>query len=103
MIRFKRTKLEFSALNNSYIIGDMKTLVESSIFTTVVHVIKEYAIFLIDPKGIVVTWNKGAESIKGYTQEEILGQNYSILFTLEDQASGEPTQQLTEALRMGVY
>ncbi|MDP4215625.1 MAG: PAS domain-containing sensor histidine kinase [Bacteroidota bacterium] len=65
--------------------------------------IKDYAIFLIDPEGRVMSWNKGAEQIKGYTEAEILGKPISIFYTEEDNQRGEPFLNLKRALDEGRY
>ncbi|MDQ6872895.1 MAG: PAS domain S-box protein, partial [Gemmatimonadota bacterium] len=44
----------------------------------------DYAIFMLDAKGCVASWNKGAHHIKGYARDEILGQNFSVFYTAED-------------------
>jgi PAS domain S-box-containing protein len=61
----------------------------------------DYAIILIDPEGRVSSWNPGAERILGYTQEEIIGQPLSRIFTLEDIQAGEPEQELEAAKASG--
>jgi PAS domain S-box-containing protein len=65
--------------------------------------IKNYAIFATDKDGIVISWNKGAERVKGYTEEEIIGQFYGILHPDEYQHSGVPEKELETALDKGVY
>ena len=65
--------------------------------------VKDYAIFFIDPKGRVKSWNKGAEQIKGYTEAEIVGQHISVFYTDEDNRLGEPFQNLQRALEEGHY
>ena len=60
-----------------------------------------YAIFTLDPEGRVVSWNRGAEKVFGYTQAEITGESGRILFTPEDQASGVPERELEEAAVTG--
>lgn len=50
----------------------------------VFHEVEDYAIILLDPSGQILTWNKGAEKIKGYTPEEIIGKNYRLFYTSED-------------------
>lgn len=72
-------------------------------FAFLVRHIKDYAIFLIDPEGRVISWNKGAEQIKGYTEAEILGQPISIFYTDEDNRLGEPDHNLRRALEEGRY
>jgi PAS domain S-box-containing protein len=52
------------------------------------------ALYLLAPDGTVETWNAGAEKIKGYAPEEIIGQNFSLFFTPEDRANGEPARIL---------
>jgi len=63
--------------------------------------VKDYAIFLIDPEGRVVNWNKGATRIYGYTNDEIIGQNISRFFTPEDATEGLPQQELATAVASG--
>ena len=72
-------------------------------FHLLVEGCKEYAIYMLDPKGHITTWNSGAERIKGYTAPEILGQHYSLFFTPEDQAAGVPARALEAAAREGQY
>jgi PAS domain S-box-containing protein len=57
--------------------------------------VQEYAIVTLDPLGNILTWNAGAERIKGYTAEEIVGRNFSCLFTPSDVARGHPEELLT--------
>lgn len=68
-----------------------------------VHHIKDYAIFLIDPEGRVMSWNQGAQQIKGYTEAEIIGKPISIFYTDEDNQQGEPFLNLKRALEEGRY
>jgi PAS domain S-box-containing protein len=56
--------------------------------------IQDYAIFMLDPRGQVVSWNAGAERIKGYTADEIIGQNFSCFFPPEDSKLGRPEEML---------
>ena len=65
--------------------------------------VKDYAIFATDTKGIITAWNKGAERIKGYTEEEAIGQFYGILHTYEYQQAGTPQKELELALKNGVF
>jgi PAS domain S-box-containing protein len=66
-----------------------------------VETVRDYAIFLLDVDGHVMTWNPGAERIKGFTAPEILGEHFSIFYTHEDQVRGRPQAMLEEALRDG--
>jgi PAS domain S-box-containing protein len=70
-------------------------------FRLLVQSVQEYAIFNLDPLGNVVTWNNGAERLKGYRAEEILGKHFSAFYPLEDVASGKPKQILEEAVQTG--
>jgi two-component system, LuxR family, sensor kinase FixL len=72
-------------------------------FGFLVRHVKDYAIFLIDPEGRVMSWNKGAERIKGYSEAEIIGQPISIFYTDEDNRRGEPYLNLRRALEEGRY
>ena len=70
-------------------------------FRHLVQAVVDYAIFQVDTKGVVATWNTGAERIKGYTAEEIIGQHFSRFYTEEDQAKGLPARALEEAQQNG--
>lgn len=75
---------------------------EKSLGLLVQH-IKDYAIFLVDPEGRVISWNKGAQQIKGYAEDEVLGKSISIFYTDEEAASGEPFRNLKRALENGRF
>jgi hypothetical protein len=70
-------------------------------FHILVDSVEEYAIYLLDPTGNVVTWNKGAQKIKGYTAKEIVGKNFACFYTAEDVAADRPQRNLREAARRG--
>lgn len=72
-------------------------------YRTLVEAISDYAIFMLDPDGHVVSWNSGARRFKGYTPEEILGQHFSRFYTPEDQAIGLPATALATARREGRF
>ena len=65
--------------------------------------VRDYAIFTLDPSGIVTNWNAGAEQIKGYTEQEIVGRHFSTFYTEADRASGLPARALETAAREGRY
>jgi PAS domain S-box-containing protein len=65
--------------------------------------IKEFAIFRVDPQGLIASWNTGAERVKGYTAEEAIGQPFAMLFTPEDAAAGKPEWEMRQAAEKGVY
>lgn len=70
-------------------------------FRLLVHAVKDYAIFMLDPKGGVVSWNEGAQRAKGYRASEIIGQNFSKFYTPEDVASGLPEELIRVATERG--
>jgi PAS domain S-box-containing protein len=72
-------------------------------FRLLVEGIKDYAIFMLDAHGRVVSWNPGAERIKGYRANEILGRDFSVFFTPEDIERGEPQRVLEIAAYDGRY
>ena len=68
-------------------------------FRLLVHSVKDYAIFMLDPSGIVTSWNEGAERIKQYTAREIIGRHFSTFYPPEDLA--KPAWELEVAMRDG--
>src|SRR5215216_1015854 len=72
-------------------------------FRLLVEGVRDYAIFMLDPTGRIESWNEGARRIKGYSQEEILGQHFSIFYPPEDVERGKPERELREAEAKGVY
>src|ERR1700676_1476037 len=63
--------------------------------------VQDYAIFMLDPQGMVVSWNAGAERIKGYRGEQIIGHNFSCFFPPEDIKRGRPDEVLRKATASG--
>jgi len=72
-------------------------------FRLLVEAVKDYGIFMLDPAGNVSSWNPGAEKIKGYKAEEIIGQHVSCFYTAEDVAAGKPQRGLQIALEEGRF
>jgi len=70
-------------------------------FRLLIEGVKEYAIFRLDPLGHVVSWNAGAERLKGYRAEEIIGKHFSLFYPREDLIRGTPEQNLEEAAQRG--
>ena len=66
-----------------------------------VESVRDYAIFMLDPDGIVQSWNAGAQAIKGYRPEEIIGRHFRAFYTPEDQAAGKPDLELETARAQG--
>src|SRR5881398_1321674 len=70
-------------------------------FHILVDSVEEYAIYMLGPHGNVITWNTGAEKIKGYSTEEIIGKNFASFYTADEVAAGKPQRNLREATRRG--
>jgi PAS domain S-box-containing protein len=70
-------------------------------FRLLVESVEEYAIYMLDPNGVVTTWNSGAEKIKGYAANEIIGKNFACFYTAEDVAARKPEHNLAMARRNG--
>ena len=72
-------------------------------FRLFVESVQDYAIFMLDPDGYVVSWNPGVQRINGYEADEILGQHFSIFYTAEDRQRGHPEEELEIARQEGRY
>ncbi|KAH7634037.1 putative histidine kinase group protein [Sordaria sp. MPI-SDFR-AT-0083] len=70
-------------------------------FRILVQALKDYAIFLLDTKGHIATWNTGAQLLKGYTRDEIIGKHFSIFYGKEDLDIKKPEMELDICLREG--
>src|SRR5215213_5752000 len=70
-------------------------------FRLLVETVSDYAIYLLDTAGRVMSWNAGAERIKGYAAREILGRPFSVFYPPEDRAAGLPQRMLEQACRDG--
>ena len=79
------------------------TLSDSHRIQLLVDAIVDYAIFMLDPNGHVVSWNSGAARLKGYTSEEITGEDFSIFYASEDRANGLPQKALETARETGRF
>ncbi|TMJ25290.1 MAG: PAS domain S-box protein, partial [Alphaproteobacteria bacterium] len=79
------------------------TIQSAETFRLLVDAVTDYAIYMLDPKGHVVSWNAGAQRFKGYTADEIIGQHFSRFYTREDVAAGLPAQVLQIAAREGKF
>ena len=81
-----------------------QSLVESERrYRQLIEAVTDYAIFQLDSNGLISTWNPGAERIKGYRAEEIIGSHFSCFYTAEDQKAGLPAKVLETARREGRY
>jgi PAS domain S-box-containing protein len=72
-------------------------------FRLLVEGVADYALYMLDPKGIITSWNIGGERIKGYSPEEIVGQHFSRFYTETDRANGKPARALGIARDKGRY
>jgi PAS domain S-box-containing protein len=72
-------------------------------FRLLVEGVVDYAIYMLDPSGLVVNWNTGARRLKGYSTDEIVGQHFSRFYATEDRRAGLPARVLEEATRVGRY
>jgi PAS domain S-box-containing protein len=72
-------------------------------FRILVEGVVDYAIYMLDPSGIITNWNSGAERLKDYSADEIVGRHFSKFYTKEDRASGLPARVLEVAAREGRY
>ena len=75
----------------------LASLTEEGRYRLLVEAVTDYAIYLLDPSGIVTTWNPGAQRFKGYTAAEIVGQHFSRFYTEEDRKVDLPTRALAAA------
>ena len=73
------------------------------VYEMMVDSVRDYAIFMLDPDGHVASWNKGAQRIKGYTADEIIGRHFSTFYPPEDIAAAKPARELKQAIRSGKF
>jgi PAS domain S-box-containing protein len=72
-------------------------------YRRLVDSVTDYAIFLLDPSGHILSWNAGAERLKGYRAEEVITRHFSIFYTAPDRACDHPSHELELAIRDGRY
>jgi PAS domain S-box-containing protein len=78
-------------------------LSEDGRYRLLIEAVTDYAIYMLDPTGIVTTWNPGAQRFKGYTASEIIGQHFSRFYSEEDRKRGIPALALETAVRAGKF
>lgn len=78
-------------------------IAEGDIFRLLVNSVKDYAIFVLDPDGYVMTWNEGAQRIKGFSADEIVGKHFSTFYTEEAKRVDHPASELKMAIENGRY
>ena len=81
----------------------VSALEEAARYRILVEAVTDYAIYMLDPTGVVTSWNAGAQRFKGYTADEIIGQHFSRFYTEEDRARGLPATVLGIAAREGKF
>jgi hypothetical protein len=81
--------------------GDSKADTEANLLRLLIDRVQDYAIFALDQKGNILTWNTGAERLKGYAAEEIIGRHFSVFYTEEDLSAGRPARLLEVAVETG--
>jgi diguanylate cyclase (GGDEF)-like protein/PAS domain S-box-containing protein len=96
-IRVKKT-LKTLAASVSSSDTDDGSGADQKLYRFLVDSLTEYAVFAISPTGIVISWNAGAEKTFGYTEAQVMGKSFDIIFTDEDRKAGAPQNELTSAL-----
>src|ERR1700682_4067597 len=84
-------------------IDPLKDATSDGRYRLLVEAVTDYAIYMLDPTGIVTSWNPGAQRFKGYAASEIIGQHFSRFYTEEDQKRGVPALALETAVRAGKF
>jgi len=82
---------------------DITDLRQEELFHLQVECVEGYAIYLLDKRGTILNWNPGAQRLKGYRAEEIIGRNFSCLYSEKDRANGKPEQELRRAAAEGRF
>jgi PAS domain S-box-containing protein len=81
----------------------MTALEEAARYRVLVEAVTDYAIYMLDPSGVITSWNAGAQRFKGYTAAEIIGQNFARFYTDEDRATDLPTRALAISASEGKF
>src|ERR1039457_5263566 len=81
----------------------LASLTDDGRYRLLIEAVTDYAIYLLDPSGVVTTWNAGAQRFKGYASDEIIGQHISRFYSKEDQKAGKPALALEAAARKGKF
>lgn len=82
-------------------LGRQRGVQHTDMYRLLVSNVEDYAIFLLDTEGCVLTWNKGAQKLKGYTESEIVGKHFSTFYTKKDNANRKPAWELEECRAKG--
>jgi PAS domain S-box-containing protein len=81
----------------------LASLTNEARYRLLIEAVTDYAIYILDPYGVVTSWNPGAARLKGYTAAEIIGQHFSRFYSEEDQKAGRPAHALETAVREGKF
>src|SRR3954469_14708725 len=82
----------------------LKTVLDTNApFRVFVESVRDYALIMLDPQGYIMSWNSGAEAIKGYTADEIIGKHFTAFYPPEAVASGLPQRELVVAQAVGRF
>jgi PAS domain S-box-containing protein len=100
-LRAKLAELEYTKANDNTGVEQLGASEER--FRLLVESVKDYAIFMLDPKGKIASWNAGAQKIKGYEAKEIIGQHFSKFYPPEDLAWNKPAWELEQAILAGRF
>ncbi|KAL4898152.1 hypothetical protein BDV59DRAFT_166287 [Aspergillus ambiguus] len=104
---FDESKLLYVVLEANNITMDHRHVTDhqhsyvNETYKILVDTVKDYAIFMLDTKGNIVTWNSGAAILKGYTAPEIIGRHFSVFYSPEDRRANKPSRALAVCLREG--
>lgn len=82
---------------------ETSNIVNEKTFRLLVENVTDYAIFILDKNGIILTWNKGGERLKGYSASEIIGKHFSLFYTQEDLSINHPSMAIDIANKKGKY
>jgi PAS domain S-box-containing protein len=83
--------------------NSLKLNFPANAYELLIRAVVDYAIFMLDPNGVVMSWNPGAERIKGYTAQEIIGEHFSRFYSVEERAAGVPDKVLRIAAEAGRF
>lgn len=81
----------------------LAALSEAQRFELLVSSVKDYAIYMLDPNGVIVSWNAGARRFKGYTADEVIGKHFSMFYQADDEQSGLPARALRVSAEKGTF
>src|SRR4051812_25749558 len=81
----------------------LEQLDDTKRFQLLVEAVTDYALYLLDLDGTIISWNTGASRINGYSADEVIGKNFSMFFPPEDLAAGKPARALRTAKAVGRF